>query len=175
VVDRVVLTHLKEGADYTSNTLKRTYPHGLDVEVISFEALEEAFCNATQPFEREHVCPYIHTTNREKFKLVNVEAPPHLRVPDIRITLDTEEDYALLCAVFDYLYPENPFFGAEEIVNLFREKPWLKLINRKVVQKKTFLSEEEELKEALKVLNLQELFRAKEIIEKHLKEKEDKN
>jgi spore coat polysaccharide biosynthesis protein SpsF len=175
VVDRVVLTHLKEEADYTSNTLKRTYPHGLDVEVISFKALEEAFCKATKPFEREHVCPYIHTTNREKFKLVNVEAPPHLRAPDIRITLDTEEDYALLCAVFDYLYPETPFFGGEEIVNLFREKPWLKLINRKVVQKKTFLSEEEELKEALKVLNLQELFRAKGIIEKHLKEKEDKN
>jgi len=166
VVDLVVREHLQKQADYTSNTLERTFPHGLDVEVVSFEALEKAYFGASQDFEKEHVCPYIYTTNKKEFKLVSVKAPTFLTAPDIRITLDTEEDYALLCAVFDYLYPQNNYFQTVDIVNLFREKPWLKLINRKVLQKKVFYSLEEELEEAKKLLELQELNRAKEIIEK---------
>ena len=166
IVDMVIEKHLQAKADYTSNTIKRTFPHGLDIEVVSFKALERAYCEASEDFEKEHVCPYIHTTNREKFKIVSVEAPDYLTAPDIRITLDTEEDYALLCAVFDYLYPQNSYFKAIDIINLFKEKPWLKLINKKVLQKKVFLSLEEELKEAKKLLELQELKRAKEIIEK---------
>jgi len=172
VVDRLVEIHLKEGADYTSNTLGgRTYPHGLDAEVISFKALERAHKEANLPHEREHVCPYIYGRGKENFKLVSVKAPPHLTAPDIRITLDTEEDYALLCAVFDYLYPQKEFFKAEDIVNLFRTKPWLKFINRKVVQKKGPLPLEEEIKEALKVLELQELKRAKQLLEETYKGK----
>ena len=166
IVDKVIEKHLQAKADYTSNTIRRTFPHGLDVEVVSFKALEIAYCEASEDFEKEHVCPYIHTTNREKFKIVSVEAPDYLTAPDIRITLDTEEDYALLCAVFDYLYPQNNYFKAIDIINLFKEKPWLKLINKKVLQKKVFLSLEEELEEAKKLLELQELKRAKEIIEK---------
>ncbi len=165
VIDKTISTHLKENADYTSNTLKRTYPHGLDVEVISFEALEDAYKNATQDFEKEHVTPFIHTTNKEKFKMVSVEAPPELTAPDIRITLDTREDYALLCAVYDYLYPENPFFDAYYIIKLFNQKPWLKFINEKVLQKKTFECIEDEIKEAKKLLERQELNNAKKILE----------
>ncbi len=171
VVDLVVEKHIEENADYTSNTLGgRTFPHGLDVEVISFRALEKAFKEADRPEEREHVCPYIYGRGRENFKLVSVKAPPQLRAPDIRITLDTEEDYALLCCVFDNLYFKNPHFGAEELINLFKEKPWLKIINKKVVQKKTFHKLEDEIREAIKVLELQELKRAKDILEKTLKE-----
>ncbi len=166
IIDKTVATHLKQNADYTSNTIKRTFPHGLDVEVFNFDALEEAYCNATKDFEKEHVCPYIHTTNKDKFKIASVEAPPQLTAPDIRITLDTKEDYALLCVVFDYLYTNNPFFHAYDIVSLFKEKPWLKFINEKVLQKKTFNSIEEELEEAKKLLELQELNNAKEILEK---------
>jgi len=166
VVDMVVEKHLRSKADYTSNTMERTFPHGLDVEIVSFEALERAYCEATEDFEKEHVCPYIHTTSRKKFKIVSVEAPDYLTAPDIRITLDTEEDYALLCAVFDFLYPQNNYFQTIDIINLFEEKPWLKLINKKILQKKIFDSLEEELEEAKKLLELQELKRAKEIIEK---------
>ncbi len=157
IMDIVIEKHLQTKADYTSNTIKRTFPHGLDVEVVSFKALEKAYCEASEDFEKEHVCPYIHTTNKEKFKIVSVEAPNHLTAPDIRITLDTEEDYALLCAVFDYLYLQNNYFQAVDIISLFKEKPWLKLINKKVLQKKIFSSLEEELEEAIKLLELQEL------------------
>jgi len=169
VVDSVIEKHLATKADYTLNTLIRTFPHGLDTEVLSFDTLEKTYMEATEAFEREHVSPYIYKSNPQMFKITSVEAPPRLRAPDIRITLDTEEDYALLCAVFDYLYPQNEFFGTEDIIKLFRDKPWLRTINKNVFQKKIFDSLQQELEEAVRILDLQELKRAKELLAKHLK------
>lgn len=168
IIDMVIEKHLKEKADYTSNIVKRSFPRGLDVEVASFSTLERAYREAKKSFEREHVFSYIHTSSPHRFSIASVEAPEDLHMPDVRVTLDTEEDYALLCAVFDYLYPQNPFFTAHELVSLFRQKPWLRLINKKVVQKKIISSLEEEFREAIKLLKLQELPRAAEIIQKAL-------
>jgi len=168
IVDLVINKHIKMVADYTSqSSLVRTYPHGLDVDVFNFNVLEKAYKNAKKDYEREHVIPYIYR-NPQIFKINQVKAPEKLYAPDIRIVLDTEEDYALLCAVFDYLYPQNEYFNAYDIVNLFKEKPWLKLINKKVVQKKIFGTLQEELKEAVKILDLQDLKRAKDFLTEYL-------
>ena len=97
----------------------------LDVEVFDFKVLEETYKNAQEDHEKEHVTSYIYG-NAKRFKIVQVGAPKELYAPDIRITLDTEEDYALLCAVFEFLYPKNHFFGVKDIISLFTEKPWLR-------------------------------------------------
>lgn len=175
ILDALIDRHLETEADYSSNCQKKTFPHGLDAEVFSFRALEKAFNEATEDFEREHVTPYIYRTKPGLFKIVSFEATEDLAAPEIRITLDTEEDYALLCAVFDYLYPENQFFGAKEITGLFREKPWLYIINKKIVQKKIFDNFEEEIREAIKICEFQELKRTKEILEARLYEGIDNN
>ena len=167
IVDVVISEHLKANADYTSNSLIRSYPHGLDVEVFSFNALGKAHKNAKEDYEKEHVTPYINR-NPQIFKINIVKAPKKLYAPDIRITLDTEEDYALLCAVFDYLYPKNKYFNTYDIVNLFNQKPWLKLINKKIMQKKIFNTLEEELKEAVKILDSQDLNKARDFLKENL-------
>ncbi len=154
IVDSIIDRHIKNNADYTSNTLKRSYPHGLDVEVFNFEGLEQSFNEAKEDFEREHVTPYIYRLG--KFKIQNIEAPEKLKRSDIRITLDTKEDYALLCNVYDYLFRKNTFFDVKDIVNLFKKKPWLKMINRNVLQKKILNSLEDELSEAGKIPDLQD-------------------
>jgi len=169
VVDLVIEKHLAAKADFTSNILNRTFPHGLDTEVLNFDTLEKAHLQAKQAFEREHVCPYIFKSNPQMFKISSVEAPERLHAPDIRITLDTEQDYALLCAIFDYLYSENEFFCTADIIKLFRDKPWLKTINKNVAHKKIFDSLQPELEEAIRILDLQELNRAKELLMSHLK------
>jgi spore coat polysaccharide biosynthesis protein SpsF len=168
VVDLVIEKHIATNADFTSNILKRTFPHGLDTEVLNFNALEKAHFEAKEGFEIEHVCPYIYKNNPGMFRILSVEAPENLHAPDIRITLDTEQDYALLCSVFDYLYSENEFFNAEDIIKLFSDKPWLKIINKNVIHKKIFNSLEAELKEGVKILDSQELHRAKELLTKHI-------
>ncbi len=168
VVDLVIEKHLAAKADFTSNTLNRTFPYGLYTAVLNFDTLEKVHLQAKQAFEREHVCPYIYKSNPQMFKISSVEAPERLHAPDIRITLDTEQDYALLCAVFGYLYPENEFFNTEDIIKLFHCKPWLKTINKNVAHKKIFDSLQPELEEAIRILDLQELNRAKELLMNHL-------
>ncbi len=164
IVDDIIIEHLNTGSDYTSNTLLRTYPDGLDVEVFNFKALQKAYQNGKSKMEKEHVTSYIHTTARDSFKTTNF-ASSEFNASDIRITLDTIEDYALLCATFDYLYPKNEFFSSQDVINLFNEKPWLKLVNAKIIEKTSCETFEEELGEAIKVLKLQNLDRIVKYLE----------
>lgn len=165
IIDNSIKKHIEESSDYTSNSLERTFPHGLDIEVMLFDVLKEAFTKATDNYEKEHVTPYIYRTAKDKFKISSLRASKDLDAPDIRITLDTEEDYILLCAVYDYLYEKNQYFDAYDIVSLFNKKPWLKAINGKVLQKKLPGTVEEELEEAKKLLSYQELNRVVKILE----------
>lgn len=163
IVDLVVETHLEKDLDYTSNTLIRTFPVGLDVEVISFEALKKLYDDVKNESEKEHVTLYIHN-NLNQFKTENV-ATTESNMSKIRATLDTEEDYALLCAVFDYLYAKNEFFNNEEILKLFQDKPWLMLINKRTITKNPFLTFEKEVEEALRILKLQELNNVRKLLQ----------
>lgn len=167
IVDLIIETHLKKNSDYTSNTLNRTFPVGLDVEVINFKALKKCFDNVKNFSEKEHVTLYVHN-NLDQFKTENVciNGPS---TSQIRITLDTEEDYALLCSIFDYLYKKNQFFNLNDIIKLFDTKPWLCLINKKIIAKKSFNNFEEEYEEALRILELQELNNIKDYLEKVIK------
>ena len=165
VIDATVSRHRDTGADYTSNNQKRTFPHGLDVEVFGFDALKEAHEKATAEAEREHVTPYLYRSGL--FRTASFKSPPELARPGIRITLDTEEDYALLCAVYDYLYRDNALFYHADIVRLFDSKPWLMAINGKVLQKSLVCTLEGEIAEAIKLLELQGLKRASEALRKY--------
>lgn len=161
IIDELIQKHIKEKNDYTSNALKRSFPHGLDAEVINFEVLEEAYNNAEEKFEIEHVTPYIYKSHSEKFKIGILEAVDELKAPDIRITLDTKEDYILLCAVYDFLYMKNRDFRARDIIKLFNEKKWLYDINNNIEQKKVCKNLEEEIEEAIRLLDKQDLDGAK--------------
>ncbi|MFZ0035310.1 MAG: glycosyltransferase family protein [Sedimentisphaerales bacterium] len=164
IMDWVLEKHLAAKADFTSTSLDRTFPRGLDIEILSFEAIKKAHLEAVEAFEREHVCPYMCKSKPHLFKICKVQASEKFYGPDIRITLDTIEDYTLLCAVFDYLHPRNEFFGAEDIIKLFRDKPWLGNINKNVIQKGIFDSVEQEIEEAVRLLELQGLKKAKKIL-----------
>ena len=169
IIDDAIQMHLDTDADYTSNTLKRTYPHGMDVEVFNFEVLKEAHERATEPYEREHVCPYIYKSNPGAFKISHLIAPDGICEPDIRITLDTQEDYDLLCAVFDCLYSPDNLFCLTDIIELFDNKPWLRAINKNVVQKIIVETFDQEFDESVRVLKLRGYDRVSELLMKNRK------
>jgi len=132
IVDEVVTRHIKKKADYTANTIKRTYPRGLDVEIFTLDILEESYHDADKQYQREHVTPYIKE-HPEKFKLQNIEAKGKLKRPDIRITLDTKEDFELIEKIllnFDTLN-----FTSEEIIDFLDKHPKLLEINKTIKQK----------------------------------------
>jgi len=60
ITDLTIDDHINKMADYTTNSLVRTYPHGLDMEVFNFNVLEESYKNAKEDYEKEHVTPYIN-------------------------------------------------------------------------------------------------------------------
>lgn len=165
IIDEVIQSHLDVNADYTSNTLSESFPRGIDCEVFNFNVLEEIYLNATEKYEKEHVTPYIYKSNPNKFKINEVVSSQDNS--DIRITLDTPQDYALLCVVYDNLYYENNFFSLGDVLLLFKEKPWIKFINEDIIQKKVFNSLSEELEEAISLCERQDLDKAKEFIENH--------
>ncbi len=89
LIDAVVAHHRGTRADYTTNTLPRTFPKGLDVEVVSADALRVAHAEAATQAEREHVMPFIYR-RPERFRLANLRNDQPLG--DERWTVDTADD-----------------------------------------------------------------------------------
>lgn len=132
IVDKVIEKHIECNSNYTANTIKRTYPRGLDVEVFNFNVLEANFKNANEKYQREHVTPYIKE-HPEKFKLENVEAKGKLKRPEIRITIDTIEDFKLVKKIIQNF--NNLNFKAEDIIDFLDKNPDLLEINKNIKQK----------------------------------------
>jgi spore coat polysaccharide biosynthesis protein SpsF len=118
VIDEVIAHHQATGADYTNNTMpERTYPHGLDVEAIRPDVLFRAWREATDPYEREHVTPFIYR-RPEAFRLASVRRKPPLG--ELRWTVDLPEDLEFVREVYGRLYPANPAFDTDAIAALPR-------------------------------------------------------
>ena len=128
LIDSVVRQHFEDGNDYTSNTLKRTYPDGQDVEVVCMKALQLAWSEAQTPEQREHVTPYIYE-HPERFRLGSVESPQDFS--HLRWTVDYTEDLAVIRVMFEKLYRECPTFGMEELLDLCHRMPELEAMNER--------------------------------------------
>lgn len=133
VTDQLIQFYYESDCDYASNILDRTFPRGLDAEVIRFETLETAWREAEQPMEREHVTPYIYL-HPERFKLASYVGEEDLS--HYRWTLDTEEDWLLLQTIFERLPSAESRRTYHEIRKLMEQDPSLYQINAHVEQKK---------------------------------------
>ena len=119
---------------YYSNTLNRTYPRGLDTEILTRSTLERIVAEATDPKAREHVTWHIYQ-HPDTYKLKNHSQPDHRDDSSMRWTVDTIEDLEFVRLVYRRLYPEDPLFDRFKIFNLLKKEPELSLINAHVKQK----------------------------------------
>jgi spore coat polysaccharide biosynthesis protein SpsF len=106
--------------DYLSNTIEKSYPDGLDLELVRTEALREAARESTDPYEREHVTPFV-CRNRDRFRLVNVYCP-FGNFADVRAVIDTSADYERLTKVSQRL-PDDADY--RDIINCATASPEL--------------------------------------------------
>ncbi|MCU0734069.1 MAG: glycosyltransferase family protein [Methylotetracoccus sp.] len=133
-VDNVLARFAQGDCDYASNLHPASWPDGNDVEVMRVTALQTAWREARLPMEREHTTPFIWE-RPERFRLANVawggEAPNGDRDCSMshRWTVDYQEDYAAIRAIFEALHPRNPLFGVEDILRLLARKPEVAAIN----------------------------------------------
>lgn len=131
VINKVVHYYLGNDCDYVSNTLERTFPDGLDVEVFSCSALEKAWKEARFASEREHVTPYIWK-QPSRFKLSSVKNEVDLS--QMRWVVDKEKDLEFARRVYKYLYIEGRIFHMEDVLELLQEHPDLEKINQGTAQ-----------------------------------------
>lgn len=160
IIQTITQSLIDGGYDYASNVEKRTFPHGLDVEAFTAESLFKADRDEKRPEIREHVTYHIRIT--EGFKRFSYKMPSGENFSNIRVTLDTNEDYLALCAFFS-LAPIN--FNLTDIINLYQKYPWITQLNNSIYQKTPFTSEKEEIIEAIKLLKLHSMYRVVKIIE----------
>lgn len=133
VIDRVITAFLREGVDYAANVLgERTYPRGMDVEVVSFVALTRIHELARNLEDREHVTLYLRK-HPEFFRAFAVFA--ETPYASYRLTIDEQADYEVVRAVYHALLPQNPDFGLSDIISFLEVRPDIARINQSVVQK----------------------------------------
>lgn len=131
VTDKTIQAFLDLCPDYASNTLHRTYPRGLDTEVMTAQALEQCWRRATKPYQRSHVTPYIYE-HPDLFKLHSVTGEEDHS--GYRWTLDTPDDLAFIRAVYQRMGNDDSFHWRQVLALLERE-PELVELNRHVSQK----------------------------------------
>jgi spore coat polysaccharide biosynthesis protein SpsF len=129
-VSSSVVAALDDSVDYASNTLDRTWPRGLDTEVITADVLRIAGREAQEPVEREHVTPFIYR-RPERFRLRSVRSLTDRS--QLRWTVDTTEDLSLVRAIHDELGP-GPF-DLDHVLAFLERRPELLALNAAVRQK----------------------------------------
>ncbi len=136
VIDDVIRLFFEKDADFCANRLPapyhRTFPIGLDVEVVSFYALQRAWREAKQVFEREHVLPYLYAVDG-RFKISILEAPQDYG--QMRWTVDTPQDLAFIRRLIAEMQCDRDVSWLQ-ILEYLEEHPALAEINASVQHKK---------------------------------------
>lgn len=112
-LQRLIEQHLFQGNDYTHSF--GSLPLGVGAEIFTFSALERSAQEGHAPNHREHVNEYIQE-HPDVFRIGVLEVSAAKRCPDLRLTVDTEEDYRRACAIARCA-PDR-WIGTEEAISL---------------------------------------------------------
>jgi len=134
-IDRTVDAFKEADVDFAANRLpppwKRTTPIGMDIEVVTFDALSRAWREAEAIYEREHVMPYMYD-QEGRFEILLVDHDPD--IGHLRLTVDTVEDLKLVREIFKYS-DNSDEISINEILRLFKKYPELTQINARIHHK----------------------------------------
>jgi spore coat polysaccharide biosynthesis protein SpsF len=130
LIDQVVAAwRAAPETDYVATTLVRTFPRGLDVELVSAWALLDADAQASG-YHRTHVTSSLYAGDRAYRTIGLVCSPP---ANDLRVTLDTADDLRALREVSRVLGDTPPAW--RDVVATLRQRPDIVALNSAVDQK----------------------------------------
>lgn len=144
VIDKLINVYLENYPlyDYVTNigyvnNEAREIPIGMDVRVFTYKDLKYISEITEDPEDREHVSLYFFRTGKDKYKLYNVKTPDKWkRNYNIRLTLDTKEDFEVIKIIYEELSKEKAEFNLEDILNFLDSNRYVTEINSEVLQKK---------------------------------------
>ncbi len=120
-VDRIVEYHLQSNNDFSSNTHdinNNGYPDGLGAEVYNFETIERLWKVTTNQSHREHPHSYIYE-NRDKFVVGTIDCPVEFKRPELKLDVNTEEEYKFIKAIYEYWYPRKRNFHITDVIKWY--------------------------------------------------------
>ncbi len=121
LIDATIALFDSARADYASNTPeRRSYPKGLDIEVMRAEVLRTTDAEATDPYDREHVTHFIYA-QPERFKIAGLEQ--HASEGEVRWTVDRPDDLDFVRAVYEALYPRKADFTSNNVRVFVQSRP----------------------------------------------------
>jgi spore coat polysaccharide biosynthesis protein SpsF len=127
-IDYVIRNAMIKNLDYVSNTLKPTFPDGIDIEVFKFSALEKAMEEAKLISELEHVTPYIWKNST--YMGGNVFTSDCIMYKEdysgVRLTVDTIEDFFVIEQLIEILGADKPWL---DYVKALQDHPEIKKMN----------------------------------------------
>ena len=126
VIDKVIQKHLDTNSDYTSNVAPPSFPDGLDVEIMTFEALELAWNSANLKSDREHVTSFIR---KPESKLTNTNVKNDIDLSHLRWTVDEPNDFEFVTKVYENLFMPDNSFCIKDVLSLLDSVPELMSIN----------------------------------------------
>ncbi len=118
LLDKMLIKFQDSNYDYMSNTLKPTFPDGLDIEIFKKNLLLKISNKNLSKFDKEHVTPYMK--NNKFIKKYNYISK--INYSNIRLTVDFEEDYIFINRLFKY-FKYDIYCDYKKIINLFKLKP----------------------------------------------------
>lgn len=135
VIDRTVEAFVAAAppVDFATNRYidDRTYPIGLDTEICSAGALEQAWRLADQPHQREHVMPYLYEVEG-RFRTLHVRTSPSHG--SLRWTVDTADDLAFVRQIYASFGGRDDFTWLD-VLRLLDEHPEIARVNAAVRRK----------------------------------------
>ena len=130
LVDEAIAMFEKKHLDYLS--YKKRLPLGMAVEVFSFNALSKAFNEATNNECLEHVTPYI-AKNPQLFHSLRFDSAEDIDYSDIRLTMDTPEDYAFASTIYNFF--GSNIFSYKDLICAITSHPEWRIMNKTIKQK----------------------------------------
>ena len=129
LVDECIRRFKIEQVDYFSNISPATYPDGLDIEVFTLAALEKAMLESQDPFDHEHVTPYILNTDRfNKASMINDKD-----LSTLRWTVDELDDFRVITDVFTHFSPDI-HFSWQQVLDLQHSNPTIFEVNQQTIR-----------------------------------------
>ncbi|MBC8501721.1 MAG: glycosyltransferase family protein [Nitrosopumilus sp.] len=143
IIDELLeLFEKNPNADYITNTIKRTYPIGLDVEVIPTRVLEQFLPKSENSTFYEYFIGLHMIENQNEFKCVGLELPEK---KTLRWTIDYEEDYKFVKKIYSLLYKKNKIFLMKDIMIVLKKHPEIEKINSMHVKEFSYLKYQREI------------------------------
>jgi len=132
MIDDAVMVFQDSSVDYLSNlsdedyAAGRCHPLGYGVQVFSTKTLADSYGRTNDPLDYEHVSRYFYT-NPDRYRIKYLTAPEQEWGPGLSVTLDTADDFAVICHVLEALYPD---FSVTDVIAFLKDNPDIADLNR---------------------------------------------